>query len=128
MNLPNFQEPDRNLIAFDPRVFEQKVQEASQPAPAIRHQLMAVINRHAPGVQVEVGERDGYDWRTKVLTVSRETARGVGMRSLVVAAHECGHAQQHLEFPWLPWWALKFPVIRGWLETDAWRRVPSMLS
>ncbi len=118
-----------NDIALDPRAFEEHVRCAAE---AKSGHLSRVIKRHAPDVSVVVGELDvnlaEYDWRTGVLTLTPETARGQAMRSLLIVAHECAHAQQRIEMPWLPWWVFKVPIVRLIVEEDAWRRALAMLS
>lgn len=114
--------------ALDPMKFEAEVLKVCNPAPEIRQQLLMFCRRHAPGTSVIRGERDGYNWRTGVLTLAKETAKGEGMRALLTVAHECAHAQQKRNWPWLPWWALKVPIVRLWLEANAWQRSLRMLT
>lgn len=114
--------------ALDPMKFEAEVLKVCNPAPEIRHQLQMFVKRHAPGTSVVRGEIDGFNWQTGVLTLAKETAKGEGMRSLLTVAHECGHANQKKDWPWLPWWSLKFPLIRWALELGAWRRALLMLT
>ncbi len=111
--------------ALDPQAFEQHV--AAVALPKNGH-LARFIERHAPGVPVASADSDGYCWRSREIRLSPVTARGTAMRSLLIAAHECAHAQQHLEMPWLPWWSFKLPIVRLIIEEDAWRRALMMLS
>lgn len=115
--------PAFNVIAFD-----EEVRKASMPAPEINPNIDRFIARHAPGVTVTIGQQDGYDWRSGVLIISRETAAGKGMRALLTAAHECGHALQHRDWPWLPWWIQRLPLVPLAFEVDAWRRARMMLT
>lgn len=119
-----------DAIALDPMKFEQEVLAASKarPMPQIRSQLLMFVQRHAPGTSVVRGDVDGYNWQTGVLTLARETAKGEGMRALLTVAHECAHANQRRDWPWLPAWALKVPIVRLFLETNAWRRALRMLT
>ncbi len=111
--------------ALSPEVFEQHVQAAALPRNG---HLSRFIERHAPGVPVVSAETDGYCWRSREIRLSPVTARGQAMRSLLIAAHECAHAQQRAEMPWLPWWMFKLPIVRLVIEEDAWRRALAMLS
>lgn len=114
--------------ALDPIEFERHVQEAAQPRPEIKAQLLRFVDRHAADTRVIIGERDAFDWATGVLTLTRETAQGGGMRAYLTVAHECAHARQRSDWPWLPAWALKFGPVRAFLELNAWRRCLRMLS
>lgn len=113
--------------AFNPETFERFVQEAATP-PDFKAHLLRFIQRHAPGVKVVIGPIDGFCWHSGVLMLTRETATGEGMRSLLVTAHEVAHSHQKEQWPWLPWWALKVPLVRMFLEVDSWRRALRMLS
>lgn len=117
-------------VALDPMKFEQEVLAASQarPLPEIRHQLQMFVKRHAPGTSVVRGEIDGFNWRTGVLMLAKETAKGEGMRSLLTVAHECAHANQKRDWPWLPWWLVKTPGISTWIENNCWHRALQMLT
>lgn len=108
--------------------FEHHVLQAAKRPPEIREQLQRFVERHAPETSVVRGEEDGFNWQTGVLTLARETAKGEGMRALLTVAHECGHANQKRDWPWLPWWALKVPIVRLWLECNAWQRSLRMLT
>lgn len=108
--------------------FEAEVLKVCNPAPEIRHQLQMFVKRHAPGTSVVRGEIDGFNWQTGVLTLAKETAKGEGMRALLTVAHECGHANQKRDWPWLPWWLVKTPGISMWIENNAWHRALSMLT
>ncbi len=119
--------------AFNPALFEEHVRKAATPVkpirPDMRAHLARFIERHAPGVTVEIGEVNGYDWRTGIITITEATAAGEGLRSLLTVAHECAHWQQHQEWPWLKVWMINWiPGARLWLEDDAWRRALTMLS
>lgn len=115
-------------VALDPMKFEAEVLKVCNPAPEIRHQLLSFVQRHAPGTSVVRGEIDGFNWQTGVLTLAKETAKGEGMRALLTVAHECGHANQKRDWPWLPWWLVKTPGISMWIENNAWHRALSMLT
>lgn len=115
-------------VALDPMKFEAEVLKVCNPAPEIRHQLQMFVKRHAPGTSVVRGEIDGFNWQTGVLTLAKETAKGEGMRALLTVAHECGHANQKRDWPWLPWWLVKTPGISMWIENNAWHRALSMLT
>lgn len=121
---------DLTSAAFDPREFEQHVQQASRPAPTpvFQAHLLNFVERHAPGTPVVIGNQDGYDWSTGVLSLTKETAQGSGMRAYLTVAHECAHAHQRRDWPWLPVWTLKVPLVRAWLELNCWHRALSMLS
>lgn len=114
--------------ALDPIKFEVEVLKVCNPAPEIRHQLQMFVQRHAPGTSVVRGEIDGFNWQTGVLTLAKKTAKGEGMRALLTVAHECGHANQKRDWPWLPWWLVKTPGISMWIENNAWHRALQMLT
>lgn len=114
--------------ALDPMKFEAEVLKVCNPKPEIRHQLLSFVQHHAPGTSVVRGEIDGFNWQTGVLTLAKETAKGEGMRALLTVAHECGHANQKRDWPWLPWWLVKTPGISMWIENNAWHRALQMLT
>ncbi len=113
--------------AFDPMAFEAHVLKASNPEPDINPNLVRFIAKHA-GVPVVIGNENGYDWKEKHIILTKETAQGTAMKSLLICAHECAHARQQMDWDWLPAWALKFPVVREALELNCWRRAVTMLS
>lgn len=117
-----------NGPALDPMKFEAEVLKVCNPPSPIREQLLRFIERHAKGTSVVRGDEDGFNWQTGVLTLAKETAKGEGMRALLTVAHECGHANQKRDWPWLPWWAFKIPLIRMWAENNAWHRALRMLT
>lgn len=118
---------DRN--AFDPQAFERAVAAAATPVSIqFKSHLLRFISRHAPAAKVIVGMYDGYDWSTGVLTLTAETVKGDGMRSLLTVAHEIAHFHQHQELPWVPAWVFKLPLVRMWFERDAWNRALMMLT
>lgn len=112
---------------LDPMKFEVEVLKVCNPEP-IRHQLLRFIQRHAPETLVVRGEIDGFNWKTGILTLAKETAKGEGMRALLTVAHECGHANQKRDWPWLPWWVVKTPGISLWIENNCWHRALRMLT
>lgn len=65
------------------------------------------------GVRIKLGVRNEYDPETRTVRLSLQTALDRTMEALANAAHECGHAVQHVRghWRWRLWRALSWTAL-----------------
>jgi len=88
---------------------------------------VALCLKLAPGVEVLPAMANEYRPAERLITLTPRHYGGNSARNLTVAAHECGHAEQHAAIGWMAP-ALRWLLLgRLFLEWDASRRARRMM-
>lgn len=87
----------------------------------------ALCRKLCPGIETIPGTSNAYHPCERMITLIPRHYGGTGAHSLTVAAHECGHAEQHEAIGWMAP-ALRWLLLgRLFLEWDASRRARRMM-